>query len=112
MGLGANNPAAKNTAQGIYTGNGAATQSITGLGFKPTIFLIWEQQQTWCYGYKLTQNGVNAGYWAWSASIQGYNDNLIISLDDNGFTVGNRIFDGGSDNFNFNGRLFSWAAFA
>lgn len=77
---------------GTYTGNGAATQAITGLGFKPRAVLI----------YPNATSGVNVGQFTKTdrdgtfafgtlvtgGAVDGAKTDQIISLDSDGFTVG------------------------
>jgi hypothetical protein len=77
-------------ATGSYTGNGAATQAVTGLGFQPSTIQI----------YNRLNASLNLYIW-WKSSADGtksktervagadtYLDDMIISLDSDGFTVG------------------------
>lgn len=80
---------------GTYTGNGAATQAITGLGFKPRIVQIWRQSasQPLIMAEKTDREPTtNAIIFAFGgAGLEGlapYQDDAIRSLDADGFTVG------------------------
>lgn len=71
-------------ATGTYTGNGAATQAITGVGFQPRMLLIYPQLASAVFPFvKSDQDGLNA----WGTNNAGGTDQ-IISLDADGFTVG------------------------
>lgn len=72
-------------ATGTYTGNGNATQAVTGLGFQPRYVHIIPHAVKG-RGYKTDQMGA----YACSPYNTGdyYNTDYIISLDADGFTVG------------------------
>ena len=80
-------------ATGTYTGDGNATQAITGVGFEPVFLKIWERL------------AVNNDIWRWETTDQlltsslaveesdgddspVMRDDRIVSLDSDGFTVG------------------------
>jgi len=95
-------------ATGTYTGNGAATRAVTGLGFQPRVLWIFPQLTDAYAMFKTNQDGVNAvvfglGY------IHKYTSDIIVSLDADGFTVG----DGtplAINHANVNARVYSfWA---
>jgi len=72
---------------GTYTGDGAATQAIAGVGFTPRHVMIHVNLIN-APGYKNDQDGVNA-YIKWNGgSAFRYDADMIISLDADGFTVG------------------------
>lgn len=77
-------------ATGSYTGDGAATQAIVGVGFQPKIVWVYARADTqYNPGFKGTVDALRAelGYltaaaaWIWDLDY-------IISLDADGFTVG------------------------
>jgi len=78
-------------AVGTYVGNGVATQAVVGVGFQPKVVMIYSLTAfptVNMHGVKADADGVNAwfinfaaGQWAWGAD-------QIVSLDVNGFTVG------------------------
>jgi len=75
--------------QGSYTGDGATTQAITGLGFKPTGVIVYQMVdgvavRGW---FKTTGDGANSlGFGA--GELNKYGGGMIISFDSDGFTVG------------------------
>jgi len=73
-----------------YTGDGAASQAITGAGFPPRALEIYAKgNQTYNMGLKTDQDGVNALYFAGGLpAFFNYAADVIISLDPDGFTVG------------------------
>jgi len=75
---------------GIYTGDGAATKVITGVGFTPKYLIILRHgDYIWNFAQKNDQDGANTLFhvvpvtsqWSWWADH-------IISFDADGFTVG------------------------
>lgn len=89
---------------GTYTGNDAATQAITGISFQPDALLIGKHHVGNQSGFlKTSAMGVNA----LQLDINGwYRADLIISLDADGFTVG----DGDAIELNMNGVVYSYIA--
>jgi len=94
---------ARNFAIVAYTGDVAATKAITGVGFRPTLVMIYEKATS--YGLvgcaiKSSQDGTKTLLSRRTAnpSTVGtyYADDDIISLDADGFTVG----DGTVNTFN------------
>lgn len=78
---------------GTYTGNGNATQAITGLGFKPRAIVAYKQgtgNPISHYAIKLDRDGTNTNALVnVGAGLGGvYTTDLIISMDTDGFTVG------------------------
>jgi len=72
---------------GTYTGDGAATQAIAGVGFTPRFVIIYRQDVVnKTPGWKIDQDGVFCGLLNTDTWI--YADDMIISLDVDGFTVG------------------------
>ena len=74
-------------ATGTYTGNAAATQATTGVGFQPRLLIIdYPATAGTQMGIKNDQMGTKAKI---IHSTSGYyEDDHIISLDSDGFTVG------------------------
>lgn len=72
---------------GTYTGDAAATKAITGVGFQPTFLIIYAQVAARAVGIKTSQD-TTAAFVLVSAAASLYNDDQIISLDADGFTVG------------------------
>lgn len=68
---------------GTYTGDGNATQAITGVGFQPDFVIIMPGAAYNVHG-KTGDMGLNSKRFdnAWQT-------NRIVSLDADGFTVGN-----------------------
>lgn len=100
---------------GTYTGDNNATKAITGVGFQPRMVKIWTNSTTApavFLAIKSDQDGLNA-------MIQGrnggggaevYGTDQIISLDSDGFTVG----DGTPVSYNYlndSSRTYIYAAY-
>jgi hypothetical protein len=88
---------------GSYTGNGAATQAVTGLGFQPSYIMIFTagaQIPLW----KTSLDGVNSGPFN-----NQYGADMIISFDADGFTVGDNSV-GFATNPNVNLQVYRYAA--
>lgn len=78
-------------ATGTYTGDGNATKAIAGLGFRPIYVLIWDidaDSGDGNIGHKNDQDGLNAWYYDVGTTTPRYVTDQIISLDVDGFTVG------------------------
>lgn len=78
---------------GAYSGNNAATQVITGVGFKPRRVEIHSSSDAnpgLQYALKTDQDGLNAVLIGTDAGgfVKDYDTDIIISLDNDGFTVG------------------------
>jgi len=78
-------------AVGTYTGDGAATQAITGIGFQPIVVIIY-QHRDWIFradmpAIKTDQDGAFSMAHDGGLGYRWQQDN-IISLDADGFTVG------------------------
>lgn len=71
-------------ATGTYTGDGNATQAITGLGFQPDFLIIYSQDTDSHIPMKSDQDGTKTQM----SSAPTWGDDHIISLDSDGFTVG------------------------
>lgn len=101
---------------GNYTGDGALSQAITGIGFKPVYVRVWEEnaQGVAIVISETTDTLVDnnaAGFAANFADFNGvgnfYQFNKIISLDADGFTVD----DAGADAApNTNSQVYSFLA--
>lgn len=78
-------------ATGIYAGDGAATQAIVGVGFRPKAVFIFlrvnANLSTPAYAGDVDA-GNTSFYWAAPIAMW-YDVNHVISLDADGFTVGN-----------------------
>lgn len=95
---------------GTYDGDNGATQSITGVGFQPTAVIIFNQDNFFLGdGVKTDQDGLNADSGRPTAAWD-YTTDMIISLDPDGFTVG----DGSSltNTFNRLGTTYTYIAFS
>lgn len=96
-------------ATGTYTGNGAATQAVVGVGFQPIAILIYPQLDsaaTASLGFKNTQDGAFTCFWNLGVAGYYYILDMIISLNANGFTVGDGTGD--SNRFNVNARVYTY----
>ncbi|MFM7021940.1 MAG: T9SS type A sorting domain-containing protein [Flavobacteriales bacterium] len=83
---------------GTYTGNGAASQAITGVGFQPEVILVKGPTQTaWIATSTMTAGRAKLTTGT-SAPATGY----IVSIDSDGFTVGS------SANSNTNGDVYQF----
>jgi hypothetical protein len=93
---------------GSYTGDGGATQVITGVGFKPKFLIITSQGGFigWKYDSMLTKAYVQL---VTDAAFD-YDVNYIISFNPNGFTVGNESLLA-IQSFNDNLSVYLWVAF-
>jgi len=101
---------------GTYTGNGAATQAIVGVGFQPRFVLIYTQFQALRRAMKTDRDGLNTAMTEWavvSGSVEyHYETDQIISLDADGFTVGDGTGDANVWNLlNENGAVYTYVAF-
>ncbi len=79
-------------ATGIYTGDGAATQAIVGVGFQPRFLIIFKMESVLgnviAMFMKSTVDGLNAKMYSVPWTTWWYVPDFIISLDADGFTVG------------------------
>jgi hypothetical protein len=77
---------------GTYTGNAAATQAITGLGFKPRALLVFVAGTGGQQGFALKTDRSSTTFsyapFVSGGSPAGNTDDLIRSLDADGFTIG------------------------
>lgn len=71
---------------GTYTGDAAATKAITGVGFKPTALLIYEQVTQKAVMLKSSLDTTGAFVLANAGTL--YVNDVVISLDADGFTIG------------------------
>lgn len=98
-------------ATGTYTGGGAATQAITGVGFQPKKVEIWSQVNFGVSGAsekitKTDQDGIYA-----KGDNQRYEADYIISLDADGFTVGDGTGGSIAGNPTQTGIAWTWVAY-
>lgn len=99
-------------ASGTYTGDGAATQAVAGVGFQPTAVLIYPQVDVvnGSESFKGSVDGINAFLWIAGIFVHMYTNDQIISLDVDGFTVG----DGAAwpwNVFNTLGQVYTYVCF-
>lgn len=98
-------------ATSTYVGDGAATQAIVGVGFRPKYVRILTDivySATARQAWKITQDGLNALFWhpAWGNR---YLADHLISLDADGFTVGDGT--GANNYFNNLGVTYHYLCF-
>lgn len=98
-------------ATGTYTGDAAATKAITGVGFQPKVLMIYTQLDGISIGIaiKTDQDGTSAGYGYLGTAWQ-YETDQIISLDADGFTVGDGTGGTGGNALNTSGRVYVFIA--
>ena len=72
---------------GTYTGNAAATKAITGVGFQPKVLIVYEQVTSKALAIK-TSIDTTGSLVIIGNAVNVYANDLIISLDSDGFTVG------------------------
>jgi len=96
---------------GTYTGNGATSLAITGVGFSPKYVRIWERATSDGTGVYVgeTNTAIIDDNAAGGAVVAGttFRDNEIISLDTDGFTVDD---DGADAHPNKNSSVYSYMA--
>ena len=78
-------------ATGKYDGDGAPTQAITGVGFKPKVVIIYKRINDSPAGVWIKTDKDSAYSWfaKVSAGLCEWKTGYIISLDNDGFTIGN-----------------------
>ncbi|MCJ7560480.1 hypothetical protein MUO79_07660 [Candidatus Bathyarchaeota archaeon] len=79
------------TAYATYTGDGAATQAIVGVGFRPRFVQILERTNndaTVKFACAITEDGGNTLLMQNFPSTTFYELDHVISFDADGFTVG------------------------
>ncbi|MCJ7560481.1 hypothetical protein MUO79_07665 [Candidatus Bathyarchaeota archaeon] len=82
-----------NLATGTYTGDGAATQAIVGVGFRPRFVQIYDHLNPNDVFTSLPWKTSSDATETWFIPVIGannyrYENDQIISLDADGFTVG------------------------
>ena len=96
---------------GTYTGNGATSLAITGVGFSPKYVRIWERATSDGTGVYVgeTNTAIIEDNAAGGTVVAGttFRDNEIISLDTDGFTVDD---DGADAHPNKNSSVYSYMA--
>lgn len=99
-------------AAGTYTGDGNATQPIAGVGFQPKfMYIYWQQTAGWQQDFmmKSDQDGLNSIYVSLGTPYY-YDADHIISLDVDGFTVGDGTGDPFGNQANILGRVMTYVA--
>ena len=96
-------------ATGTYTGNGLATLAVIGVGFRPRKVKIWRQaDRTWGSCQAADQDAGMTTITNMVGMWQTYVVDYIISMDADGFTVG----DGSVGNtFNIADEVYIYIAF-
>ena len=95
-------------ATGTYTGNGGATQAITGVGFRPKCVIAWRVTAGHFALIKTDQDGLLAKTLATGAY---YLDDQLISLDADGFTAGDGTGSVGRIIMTANAIVYNYVAF-
>jgi hypothetical protein len=103
---------ASNAITGTYTGDGALAQAITGIGFRPKWVMITDRQTTnnaaveqiWTTDVIIDDNIAGGAIVAGSSR---FITGGIVSLDSDGFTVGDR---GANRNPNTSGQIYNFIA--
>lgn len=98
---------------GTYTGDGATTQAIVGVGFIPRAVQIYVQSDVaqplgYPMGWKTNQDGVNA-FLPHYETGNVYEADHIVSLDVDGFTVGDGTATVWGNVLNVLGRVYAYA---
>lgn len=88
---------------GEYTGDGTATKAIH-VGFQPKVAIVIPQAASTVMRIKTNQENTESHNFG-----NAYNNDHIISLDANGFTVGDGT--GSSNELNVNARVYTYIAF-
>lgn len=96
---------------GNYTGDGAASKEINFATAYQAVFLIIYPQTTQVNMpfMKSSQDGTKTSYNTGSNAF--YEDDYIISLDADGFTVGDGTGGSSANHCNINGRVYTYIAF-
>lgn len=91
---------------GTYTGDGAASKAVTGIGFQPRMVMIFGHTDGAAYTHiKTSSDGTKT-----TRIFSDYEDDLIISLDSNGFTVGDGTGTSGGNTLNVNTTIYTYIA--
>lgn len=94
-------------AAGNYTGSGTAIRVITGLGFRPEVVMIFPRGSSYHSFWKTSGDGLMAGSFIGGLAYQA---DIIISLDADGFTVGDATGLPSSYNPNANAVVYNYIA--
>ena len=100
-------------ATGTYTGDGNATQAIIGVGFQPVHVMAYRQIDAFVNspGFKVRPiDGLSALVARLTAGIYEYDIDQIISLDADGFTVGDGSFTPGAMALNVLNEVYTYIA--
>ena len=81
---------------GTYTGDGNTTQAITGVGFQPQVVVIYGHTNAYEMVVKSDQDSTSS----FRIGTSQFLTDLIISLDSDGFTVGDATSGGSNPNAN------------
>ncbi len=92
---------------GVYTGNAADGLAVTGLGFRPDYLCIHANSAITGAHTFSPSTSTNKGFQFWGGANR---DDLIASLDRDGFTVNNGSASGGNE-INVNGVEHAYFAF-
>jgi len=101
---------------GSYTGNPNATQSVTGVNFQPEFVIVWARVDgsgVISPVFKIASDGTKSLHGTFlspNAAAQ-YEDDHIVSLDVDGFTVGDGTGASYGNVCNVNTRVYSYVAF-
>lgn len=100
-------PGAGNFATGQYTGNGNPTQAIVGVGFRPKFVWVWGQDNV-LEDHPAMKADVDGAFAEFFQSGVGhrYLTDMIVSLDADGFTVGDGT--GYGNVLNINGVTYAY----
>lgn len=96
---------------GVYTGDGAATLAITGVGFQPKFVIVYPRipgTGGYYVAFKCSDDGIKT--FISKTGNREYVDDMIISLDADGFTVGDGT--GSANYMNVGARNYAYQAFA
>jgi len=91
---------------GTYFGDGNSTQEITGVGFEPDAVFVFPHAGGAAYTECWVKTSGMGTYAKEFKEHSNWWEDIIISLDEDGFTVG----DGGSNVLNTSGRTYSYIA--
>lgn len=108
------NPPGVQMATGTYTGDGSTSQAITGVGFAPKYVKIWQDPGAASAVIQMFEavdqfsTGYSVRYIAAVTATQfAHIDDMIISLDSDGFTVDD---NGADEHPNKNLQAYVWMA--
>jgi uncharacterized repeat protein (TIGR01451 family) len=93
--------AAAGVTSGSYVGNGSANRAITGLGFRPDVVVVKADSSLVRAVVRTATMGLSKEMTGAAAAATGY----VLSLDADGFTVGN------NSRVNQSGLTYYWIAF-